>query len=286
MKNLKNIIIGGCILSSIVVTGCSSNSKESTKENAKKTEQQYEERDPVKLTNKEKEVVEKLKEVVKDFAAGKITRKEMLERFNKEGEKAKNEPNFKIYFNEVPPNIEELDFKTAISQMLMVINMISGENTSIDDLKVTEEKKEVYNNTSDKKDDYSCPVCGGDCPEESECTKYIPGTCTACGKPGVVNEDLVSWINNHGEHLTTHKGSCTETMKLEDEMHTEKTFHCKQCGRTVQSTPAEWTGICDYCQLNNESTSNTNGEVNHTCPKCGGYLSISGKCADCGYGYE
>ncbi|WP_300276369.1 hypothetical protein [Peptacetobacter sp.] len=78
MKNLKNIIIGVCIFSSIVVTGCSSYNKESSKENAKKTEQQYEARDPVKLTNKEKEAVKKLKKVVEDFATGKLTRKEAL----------------------------------------------------------------------------------------------------------------------------------------------------------------------------------------------------------------
>ncbi|MDU1454498.1 MAG: hypothetical protein E6912_06875 [Paeniclostridium sordellii] len=283
MKNLKNIIIGVCILSSIVVTGCSSNSKESSKENAEKTEKQYEERDPVKLTNKEKEAVKKLKKVVEDFATGKLTRKEALEKFKVEGEKVKNEPNFKIYFDTLQLEVEELEFKDFIRKMLNIINSINGENKSIDDLKITEEKKEVSNNNSNKKDDYRCPICGGDCPKDSECTKYMPGTCTACGKPGVVNKDLVSWTNNHGEHLTTHKGSCTEIMKEEDEAHTVKTFHCEQCGRAVQSTPAAWTGICQYCLADTTPEENN---VNGSCPKCGGYLSPYGKCADCGYGYE
>lgn len=55
MKNLKNIIIGVCILSSIVVTGCSSNSKESSKENDTQ-EQQYAKEENVKLNDKEKKL--------------------------------------------------------------------------------------------------------------------------------------------------------------------------------------------------------------------------------------
>lgn len=285
MKNLKNIIIGICILSSIVVTGCSSNSKESSKENTKQ-EQQYAEEENVKLNDKEKKAVKSICDTIKEFAEGKITRSEMIDKVKNEGEATKKDGSrFKTYF-EMPANIENDDFKTAINKMVVLADMLNGKPIlTMDELKIGTEKKDDSNVQNTSNND-GCPICGGDCPKDSECLKYSPGTCTACGKPGVVNKDLVSWTNNHGEHLTTHKGKCTEAMKLEDEAHTVKTFHCEQCGRAVQTTSAEWTGICDYCQLNNESTSNTNGEVNHTCPKCGGYLSISGKCADCGYGYE
>lgn len=285
MKNLKNIIIGICILSSIVVTGYSSNSKESSKENDTQ-EQQYAEPEEAKLNDKEKKAVKSICDTIKEFAEGKITRSEMIDKVKKEGEATKKDGSrFKTYF-EIPANIENDDFKTAINKMVTLADMLNGKPVlKMDELKITEEKKEA-SNKSNKKDEYSCPVCGGDCPEESECTTYAPGTCAACGKSGVLNEDLVSWTNNQGEYMTTHKGQCTEIMKEEDRAHTVQTFHCEQCGRAVQATSAEWTGICEYCQLNNEALSNTNGEVNHTCPKCGGYLSIYGKCADCGYCYE
>lgn len=281
MKNLKNIIIGICILSSIVVTGCSSNSKESSKENTKQ-EQQYAEEENVKLNDKEKKAVKSICDTIKEFAEGKITRSEMIDKVKKEGEATKKDGSrFKTYF-EIPANIENDDFKTAIEKMVTLADMLNGKPVlKMDELKIAEEKKDEVKVQSND----GCPVCGGNCPKDSECLKYSPGTCAACGKSGTVNKDLVEWTNNHGEHITTHKGHCTDIMKEEDNAHTVQTFHCEQCGKSVQATPAEWTGICEYCQLNNEASSNTNGEVNHTCPKCGGYLSINGKCSDCGYGY-
>lgn len=276
MKSLNNIIIVICILSSIIVTGCSDvkSTKESNKENTKKEQQ------VVKLTEKEDDAVHMLMQNTTAFAFGSLSRKYYVDYIENVKKDLKDESREK--YIEINDKIKYGDFEEAIRASVNMINKFAGsKRISMDDLKIKTELKEENNIKEDK-----CPICGGDCPKDSECLKYSPGTCTACGKTGTLNKDLVEWTNNHGEHLTTHKGKCTEAMKLEDEAHTVKAFHCEQCGRAVQTTSAEWTGICDYCQLNNESTSNTNGEVNHTCPKCGGYLSISGKCADCGYGYE
>ncbi|MDU2147306.1 MAG: hypothetical protein E7E58_04860 [Paeniclostridium sordellii] len=276
MKNLKNIIIGICILSSIVVTGCSSDSKESSKENTKQ-EQQYAEEENVKLNDKEKKAVKSICDTIKEFAEGKITRSEMIDKVKNEGEATKKDGSrFKTYF-EIPANIENDDFKTAIEKMVTLADMLNGKPVlKMDELKIAEEKKDEVKVQSND----GCPVCGGNCPKDSECLKYSPGTCAACGKSGTVNKDLVEWTNNHGEHMTTHKGHCTDIMKEEDNAHTVQTFHCEFCGRAVQATPAEWTGACEYCEMNKSGNPN---EVK--CPNCGHLLAPNGKCADCGYGY-
>lgn len=276
MKNLKNIIIGICILSSVIVTGCSSNNKEVPKENSKQ-EQQYVEEENVKLTDKEKESVNSMCEIIKKFAAGEITRSQMIEKVKDEGENTKSEPRFKKYF-EMPANIENDEFKVVLEKMVTLVDMLNGKKVlNLDDLKIAEEKKDNANVQSNNN---GCPICGGDCPKDSECLKYSPGTCAACGKSGTVNKDLVEWTNNHGEYMTTHKGKCTDAMKLEDEAHTVKTFHCKFCGREVKATPAEWTGACEYCEMDKSGNPN---EVK--CPNCGKLLAPNGKCDDCGYGY-
>lgn len=276
MKNLKNIIIGVCILSSIVVTGCSSNSKESSKENDTQ-EQQYAEEENVKLNDKEKKAVKSICDTIKEFAEGKITRSEMINNVQNIGEETeKVGPRFKKYF-QMPANLENDDFETLIEKMSTLTALLNGKPIlDVNELKNGKEKQEVA-----KQDEYKCPICGGDCPKDSGCLKYSAATCAGCGKPGIVNKDLVEWTNNHGEYMTTHKGKCTDAMKLEDEMHTVQTFHCKFCGRAVQSTPAEWNGKCEYCEMTNEYNPN---EVK--CPNCGHLLAPNGKCADCGYGYE
>ncbi len=279
MKNLKNIIIGICILSCIVVTGCSTNSKESSKENFTQ-EQQYVEEENVKLNDNEKKAVKSICDTIKEFAEGKITRSEMIDKVKKEGEATKKDGSrFKKYF-EMQVNIENDEFKVVLEKMVTLADILNGKPIlKIDELKIGTEKKDDSNAQNTSNND-SCTICGGDCPKASECLKYSPGTCAACGKSGTVNKDLVEWTNNHGEYMTTHKGECTDAMKLEDNAHTVQTFHCKFCGRAVQSTPAEWTGACEYCEMDKAGNPN---EVR--CPNCGLLLAPNGKCDDCGYGY-
>ncbi|MCG4734769.1 hypothetical protein L0M92_14285, partial [Casaltella massiliensis] len=76
----------------------SSDSKESSKENTKQ-EQQHAEEENVKLNDKEKKAVKSICDTIKEFAGGKITRSEMIDKVKKEGEATKKDGSrFKTYF--------------------------------------------------------------------------------------------------------------------------------------------------------------------------------------------
>lgn len=284
MKNIKKILVSGLLIGSMVfgVVGCSDvkSTKDADKENNTKKEQQV-----VKLNEKEDYAVHMLMQNLTAYSFGSITRSFYINYIEHDvKETLKGDPREK--YIEINDKIRYGDFEESIRASVYMINKFAGsKRISLDDLKIKKELKEEESdiNTNDSNKtakEYKCPICGGDCPEDSECLKYSPGTCAACNKPGTVNKDLVEWTNNHGEHMTTHKGHCTDIMKEEDEMHTVKTFHCDICGRAVQCTPAEWTGTCEYCEMNKEANPN---EVK--CPNCGSLLAPNGKCADCGYGY-